>query len=135
MFEDYYSSYGIDYADADILNYGSDYAMNVGSYDSMYSYNEAMLRKRQPQNVYSANQGYEWQWTSINHRLKYKRMFETSRDLDKIGDFAIASLIINRMIATINYMYYSRTGTNLKVSSNLSKSDQNTILFNLKYNF
>ena len=35
MFEDYYSSYGIDYANTDIPNYDFQYSMDIGNYNSM----------------------------------------------------------------------------------------------------
>ena len=94
-----------------------------------------MLRKRRPDDVYPDNEGYEWEWDALANRLKYKKMLQVSRDLDKIGDFAIASLIVHRMVAVVNYMYYFRTGSNSKISSDVSKSDQNTVLLNIKYNF
>ena len=106
MLQDYYSSYGIDYANANIANNDLEYSMNVGNYNSMYLYNEAMLRKRQGDNVYPENEGYDWDWNSSENRLKYRRMFEASSNLGKVADFAVAGLIINRMIAAINYIYY-----------------------------
>tara|TARA_Y100000996_G_C22403649_1_gene594177 strand:- start:82 stop:687 length:606 start_codon:yes stop_codon:yes gene_type:complete len=135
LFEDYYVSYGIDYSNADILSYDEGYSINVGNYDSMYEYNQAMLRKRRPDDVYPSNQGYNWEWNSSNKRLKYKKMLQVSRDLDKIGDFAIASLIIHRAVSVINYMYYAQSGSNSKISSSVSKPDQNTVQLKIKYNF
>ena len=101
----------------------------------MYEYNQAMLRKRRPDDVYPSNQGYNWEWNSSNKRLKYKKMLQVSRDLDKIGDFAIASLIIHRAVSVINYMYYAQSGSNSKISSSVSKPDQNTVQLKIKYNF
>ncbi len=135
MIQDYYNSYGIDYANANLANNNMKYSMDVGNYNSMYLYNEAMLRKRQGEDVYPENQGYEWSWNSNDNRLKYRKMFEASSNLGKVADFAVAGLIINRMIAGISYIYYNRTGNPSKVSSDFSKTDQNTFLLNLKYNF
>ena len=135
MIEDYYNSYGIDYANANLAGNNIKYSMDVGNYNSMYLYNEAMLRKRQGEDVYAENQGYEWNWNSNDNRLKYRKMFEASSNLEKVADFAVAGLIINRMIAGISYIYYHRTGSMSKVSSDFSKTDQNTFLLNLKYNF
>ena len=135
MLQDYYSSYGIDYADADIANNDLQYSMNVGNYNSMSLYNEAMLRKRQGQDVYPENEGYEWEWNSNDQRVRYRRMFEASSNLGKVADFAVAGLMINRMIAGISYIYYHRTGNTSKVSSDFSKIDKNTFLLNVKYNF
>ena len=135
MFYNSYNSYAIDYADANIVNNNSKYSMDIGNYNSMSLYNEAMLRQRQGQEVYPENEGYNWSWESNSHRVKYKRMFETSDNLEKVADFAVAGLIINRLVAGITYIYYQRTGQASKVSSDLSKDSQNTFLLNLKYNF
>ena len=135
LFEDYYIAYGIDYSDADILRYDDGYSINVGNYDSMFEYNQAMLRKRRPEDIYPNNEGYDWQWNSTEERLKYKKMLQVSRDLDKLGDFAIASLLIHRVVSVINYMYYANTGSNSKISSDISKPDQSTVIFQIKYNF
>ena len=135
LFEDYYISYGIDYSDADILRYDDGYSINVGNYDSMFEYNQAMLRKRRPEDIYAHNEGYDWEWISTDRRLKYKKMLQISRDLDKVGDFTIASLLIHRAVSVINYMYYAQTGNTSKISSGISKPDQNTVLFKIKYNF
>ena len=135
LFEDYYISYGIDYSNADILRYDEGYSINVGNYDSMSEYNEAMLRKRKPEDVYPYGEGYDWEWNSTNNRLKYKKILQVSRDLDKIGDFAVASLLIHRAVSVINYMYYAQTGKNSKFSSDISKTNQSTVIFKIKYNF
>tara|TARA_Y100001970_G_scaffold57040_1_gene72294 strand:- start:82 stop:687 length:606 start_codon:yes stop_codon:yes gene_type:complete len=135
LFEGYYIAHGIDYADTDITRYDSQYSIDVGNYESLLSYNDAMLRKRLPERVYPNSEEYSWEWDSSNHRLKYKKMLQASRDISKIGDFAIAGLIVHRMVSVINYLYYSRTGSDSKLSSSVLKPDQNTVLFNIKYNF
>ena len=71
----------------------------------------------------------------IKKGLKYKKILQVSRDLDKIGDFAVASLLIHRAVSAINYMYYAQTGKNSKFSSDISKTNQSTVIFKIKYNF
>ena len=134
LFEDYYTTLGIDHSNASILEYGDGYAINVGNYDSMDEYNNVMLRKRRPSDVYPVNQGYEWEWDSTSKRVKYKKMLQASRDLDKIGDFAVAGLIINRLISSINYLYYVQTGKNSKLNSSIINSKED-IKLNLEYTF
>ena len=38
-------------------------------------------------------------------------------------------------VSAINYMYYAQTGKTSSFSSNISKTDQNTVIFKIKYNF
>ena len=134
LFEDYYISLGIDHSSANILEFGDGYAINVGNYDSMTEYNNVMLRKRRPSDVYPVNEGYDWEWDSTAKRVKYKKMLQASRDLDKLGDFAVAGLIINRIISSINYLYYVQTGKNSKFNSSISNSKKD-IKLKLEYTF
>ena len=109
IFENNYISYSIDYGSTDVSGFDSQYSINVGNYNSIFSYNDAMLRKRLPDNLYPENQGYDWNWDTSSNRLKYKSMLQISRDLDKIGDFAIAGLLIHRLVGAINYLYLVNT--------------------------
>ena len=83
--------------------------------------------------VYPQDQGYDWNWESNKDRLKYRDMLRTSRDFDKIGDFAIAGLIIHRIVALINYNYLKNNGESIGVSSNIYKRDSQTVQFELKF--
>ena len=134
MYENNYINYGVEYGETDVSDYNYQYAINVGDYDSFSEYNDAMLRKRLSERVYPQNQGYEWDWESSDNRLKYRSMLRTSRDLDKIGDFAIAGLLIHRIVAVINYAYLMNKGKSLGLSSNIYKKDSQTIQLEFKFN-
>ena len=134
MYENNYINYGVEYGETDVSDYNYQYAINVGDYDSFSEYNDAMLRKRLSERVYPQNQGYEWDWESRDNRLKYRNMLRTSRDLDKIGDFAIAGLLIHRIVAVINYAYLMNKGKSLGLSSNIYKKDSQTIQLEFKFN-
>ena len=110
------------------------YAINVGDYDSLSEYNDAMLGKRLSDKVYPQGEGYDWIWESDSDRLKYRDMLRTSRDLDKLGDFAVAGLLIHRIIGVINYTYLMNKGKSLGLSSNLYKTDSQTIQLEFKFN-
>ena len=133
IFENNYINYSIDYASTDVSDFDSQYSINVGNYNSIFSYNDVMLRKRLPDNVYPENQGYDWNWDTSSNRLKYKSILQISRDLDKIGDFAIAGLLIHRLVGAINYLYLVNTNKDLGLSSNVSKPDSHTIQLDLKF--
>tara|TARA_Y100000590_G_C15477994_1_gene922848 strand:- start:100 stop:714 length:615 start_codon:yes stop_codon:yes gene_type:complete len=134
IFENNYISYSNNYANANVSNHNFEYSLNVGSYNSIYLYNEAMLRKRSPSSVYPENDDYIWEWASSDQRIKYKKMVQTSLDLDKVKDFTIAGLIVHRVVAAINYMYYLNKGYESGLSSVITTPDQYTLQFNFKYN-
>ena len=134
IYEANYINYGFDYSGTDVADFNSQYAINVGDYDSMSDYNNAMLGKRLPDRVYPQDEGYDWSWESSNNRLKYRNMLRTSRDLDKIGDFAIAGLLIHRIVGLINYNYLINKGKSLGLSSSVYKTDFQTVQLELKFN-
>ena len=134
MYNDNYINYGISYANTNVDSFNFQYAINVGDYESMSDYNNAMLGRRLADKVYPQDEGYDWNWESSKDRLKYRDMLRTSRDLDKIGDFAIAGLIIHRIVALINYNYLKNNGESLGISSNIYKRDSQTVQLELKFN-
>ena len=134
LYEDNYIAYGIDYASTNVSNHSSMYSINVGNYNSIYSYNEAMLRKRSPESTYPEGQNFDWEWSSNQERVKYKKILQTSRDLDKIGDFSIAGILVHRIIAGINYLYYTKKGNKSRLSSVMTRPDQETVQLTLKIN-
>ena len=134
IYKDAYIAYGIDYANTNVSDYGSMYSINVGNYNSIYSYNEAMLLQRSPESVYPEGGGFDWEWSANQNRVKYKRMLQTSRDINKIGDFAIAGIIVHRIVAGINYLYYTRSGRSLGLSSIVTSPNKETVQLTLKIN-
>ena len=134
IYNDNYINYGISYASTNVDSFNFQYAINVGDYESMSDYNNAMLGRRLPDKVYPQDEGYDWNWESHKDRLKYRDMLRTSRDFDKIGDFAIAGLIIHRIVALINYNYLKNNGEVLGISSNIYKGDLQTVQLELKFN-
>tara|TARA_Y100000768_G_scaffold380854_1_gene358618 strand:+ start:756 stop:1361 length:606 start_codon:yes stop_codon:yes gene_type:complete len=134
MYKDNYINYGSSYADTDVDSFNFQYAINVGDYESMSDYNNAMLGRRLPDKVYPQDEGYDWTWTSNSDRLKYRGMLRTSRDFDKIGDFAIAGLIVHRIVALINYNYLKNNSELLGISSNIYNPDSQTVQLELKFN-
>ena len=134
VYSNNYINYGIDYSDTDVSNFNYQYAINVGDYNSMSEYNDAMLRRRLPDKLYPQDEGYDWIWEAPSNRLKYRNMLRTSRDLDKLGDFAIAGLLIHRIVGIINYAYIKNKGRPLGLSTDIYKADNETVQLNFKFN-
>ena len=134
VYEDNYINYGIDYSGANVADFNYQYAINVGDYNTMSDYNNAMLGRRIPDKVYPNDEGYEWNWESNSNRLKYRDMLRTSRNLDKLGDFAIAGLLIHRIVGIINYTYLMNNNKSLGLSSNIYKTDLETVQLEFKFN-
>ncbi len=134
VYEDAYIGYGVDYANTNVSEFGSMYSINVGNYNSIYSYNEAMLLQRSPEKAYPEGAGFDWEWSSNQNRVKYKQMLQTSRDIDKIGDFAIAGIIVHRIVAGVNYLYHTKRGQDLGLSSEVTSPNKETVQLTFKIN-
>ena len=134
VYSNNYINYGIDYSDTDVSDFNYQYAINVGDYNSMSEYNDAMLRRRLPDKLYPQDEDYDWNWEAPSNRLKYRNMLRTSRDLDKLGDFAIAGLLIHRIVGIINYTYIKNKGRPLGLSTDIYKADNETVQLNFKFN-
>tara|TARA_A100001011_G_scaffold337732_1_gene368092 strand:- start:340 stop:954 length:615 start_codon:yes stop_codon:yes gene_type:complete len=134
IFQSNYTSFSSNHAYANVSNHNFEYSLNVGRYNSIYLYNNAMLQQRNPDAVYPENDLYSWDWDSNNNRLRYKKMIQTSLDFDKVKDFTFAGLIIHRIISGINYMYYIKKGNESNFSSMVLTPDQHTVQINFQYN-
>ena len=59
---------------------------------------------------YGLDWDFDWEWDNTTNRQSYKDMRVSSANWDKYANFAIAGLIINRVISVIDVMYMERTG-------------------------
>ena len=110
------------------------YAANVGNFMSFVEYNNYKFQTGQYNDVYSENEGYEWDWQGNNSkRLKYDRTRNKSETYDKIKTYMVASLFINRIISTFDVLSIKRNHGRLVTFD--VENNSNDLKFNLNYNF
>jgi len=120
---------GVDWNHTDYL-----FAVDIGYYDALSDYNSEKARQRSLEietdpngdlirenghSIYPENGDFDWQWDATNNRQSYKDMRISSANWDKYANFAIAGLIVNRVISVIDVMYLEKTGKSIPIQSQI----------------
>ena len=117
---------GIDWSNINSEEF-SKYAANVGNFDSFETYNHE--RRVNHLSTYDEGEGYEWNWNDNNsNRLRYDKLRNRSEKLEKLSDYMVASLLLNRIISTFDVLSIKRNHDRM-FSIDVEKKD------NLKLNF
>ncbi len=91
-------SFGATHAGANFGNKDDQYSVNVGSYASRDDYNQARLRDRRYDQLYTL-QAYDWQWDSDVNRLRFRDLRVQSDQMYENAKFAVGALVVNRLIS------------------------------------
>ena len=120
---------GVDWNHTDYL-----FAVDIGYYDKLDDYNSAKARQRSLEmeldsngglireydhSIYPENGDFDWEWDNATNRQSYKDMRVSSANWDKYANFAIAGLIINRVVSVIDVIYLEKTGKSTPIQSQI----------------
>ena len=134
---------GVNWSHTDYL-----FAIDIGYYEDLNDYNSAKARQRSLEletdlngglireyghAIYPENGDFDWQWDSDSNRKSYKDMRISSANWDKYANFAIAGLLVNRVISVIDVMYLEKTGVSTPIQSQIITNGKND--FQLKLSF
>jgi TM2 domain-containing membrane protein YozV len=75
---------------------------DIGDYQTVYDFNEAALRNRQPQKVYDPRSGFYWSWDSPVIREQYRSIRVSSDDRFNDTRFIVAAMAVNHLVSAIN---------------------------------
>jgi len=92
--------------------------VNLGHYNTLEDYNQTKDRKRLPSDKYPENEDYNWEWDSIENRLKFDSIRLRSATFSKYADFTIAGLILHRVVSLIDILYLEKQKSSFKLESN-----------------
>ena len=93
------------------------FSVNLGHYDSSEQYNDTKERQRQVEDKYREGKGLEWQWDNSVNRIKFDEMRIKSVTYDKYARFAIAGLILHRLVSFVDVIYLERTNLQVNIES------------------
>ena len=129
-----YKNHGEHYANVDWSNKNDLYAANVGNYNSLQEYNEIKARDFLYEDMYAidGNIDYNWNWESRKERLKYDTWRNKSKNYSEIKGFLVAGMLLNRLISVIDVVILERRN---KLTSEIIRNDNNSMSFNIHYNF
>jgi len=112
---------------ADVNMDGKDYifAVHVGNYNSFTEYNETKARQRQVDDIYAEGKGNEWEWDNSKNRIYFDKLRIQSMTYDKYASFAIAGLVLHRIISLIDVIYLERRFHDISLTPQLSTNTGN----------
>ncbi|MBT3227925.1 MAG: hypothetical protein HOD43_11630 [Candidatus Marinimicrobia bacterium] len=96
------------------------YLDRVSKYNSMDEYNEQMLRNRQWDRLYSAENGYYWEWESEAKRGEYFDI-KTQRYLWRQRlTYTFGAIALNHLVSTMDALYLKRLNTSMTVQPQIN---------------
>jgi len=126
------------------------FAVDIGYYDDLNAYNSAKARQRSLEletdlngglireyghTMYPENGDFDWQWDNDSNRKSYKDMRISSANWDKYANFAIAGLLVNRVISVIDVMYLEKMGSSTPIQSQVITNGSNDLQLKLTFPF
>ena len=130
-----YRAFATLHAGIDMRNKPYQYSVDIGDYNTYEEFVEAKKRNRQADQIWPENFGYEWSWDSNNNRQEYDNMRIISGIAKKYSKFAIAAMIANRIVSTIDILYLQNINKRYKIGSSISKLEINHIEYSFIINF
>ena len=115
-FIDEYEAMAVLNAGADIRGKEYSYILNLSNYDTMDLYNHDMDLQRNWDKKYSSS-SYDWNWDSQSNRFKFNDLRKKSITYQQISEFAIAGMIINRLLSVIDVIYLNSRNKRMKMFS------------------
>ena len=79
------------------------------------------------------NQSDNWEWDSTDNRLEFDKMRRNSLVAGMVADFALAGLIINRIISVIDVMYLTNRKSNIDLGSYISRDRNDGVALNISF--
>ena len=131
-YESDYIAFAELYAGADMTGKDYLYAVNLGHYNSLESYNDLKERQRSVADKYIEGKGYEWQWDNLSNRIQYDNMRIKFATHSKYATFALGGLVLHRLVSFINVIYIERFN-NINLSSKINY-DLNSIEMFFSFN-
>jgi hypothetical protein len=136
---------GVDWNHTDYL-----FAVDIGYYKKLDDYNSAKARQRSLEmetdpngdlireyghSIYPENGNFFWEWDTTSNRQSYNDMRVSSANWDKYANFAIAGLIVNRVISVIDVIYLERTGKSTAIQSQIITKGIDDLQLKLSFPF
>ncbi|MCF7796672.1 MAG: hypothetical protein K9N11_06050 [Lentisphaeria bacterium] len=108
-------------------NKSDNYYDDVGNYMDLPSYNDQMLRDRNPFLTYPENQGYEWFWTSEADRKKFKDIKFTRNLYSHFALYMLGGITVNHLTSAIDAIWLQRNEMTLQASPILDSEVQGMV--------
>ena len=132
---DRYTGYAVLHAGADMNGKDYAYIVNMANFDSMEDYNHDLMLHHNGNyfdDVYE-DSSYDWSWDSTSSRNKFNDMRESSLVAEKIAEFAVAGLILNRVASTIDVLYLKNRNSSLGLKAHVIPEKYDGVSLNVSF--
>ena len=89
------------HAGANFDNKDDQYSVDIGNFNTIDEYNQAKLRNRENDLVYTSDQ-YKWQWDSDANRTQFKDLRIRSGEVKNNAKFIIAAVVVNHLFSAFS---------------------------------
>lgn len=94
-------TFATQHAGANFNNKDDQYSVNIGNFISIDDYNQAKLRNRENDLVYTSDQ-YKWLWDSDADRAQFKDLRIRSAEINNNAKFIIGAIVVNHVISAFS---------------------------------
>ncbi len=132
---DRYTAFCVLHAGADMNGKDYAYIVNMANFDSMEDYNHDLMIHHNGNyfdDVYE-DPSYDWNWDNSSNRNKFNDMRESSLIAEKIAEFAVAGLILNRVASAIDILYLKNKNTSLGLKAHLIPEKYDGVSLNVSF--
>ena len=132
---DQYTGFAELHADIDMDGRDYDFIIDMSNYDSMADHDAdvASYHGEDFSNYQYSNDSYNWEWDSTENRLEFDRMRRNSLTSEMVADFALAGLIINRIVSMIDVVYLNKKNSNIDLGTYLLRDRNNGVSLNISF--
>tara|TARA_B100000809_G_C14808673_1_gene412988 strand:+ start:41 stop:610 length:570 start_codon:yes stop_codon:yes gene_type:complete len=131
-FIDEYEALAVLNAGADIRGKEYSYILDLSNYNTMDLYNHDMDLQRNWDERYD-DSSYNWNWDSQSNRFRFNDLRKKSIVYQDISEFAIAGMIINRILSAIDVIYLNSRNRRVKMFSYVKPDHNDGMRINLLF--
>lgn len=124
-------TFSVDHAGVNESGKNNDYYVNIGNYESIYEYNNAMLTIGEYDKVYTDINAYYWNWDTENNFFRYESQRGESERVKNTSIIFASALVVNRLASALSALLltnkYNSMLSNVRLNSEVSMSPDNRI--------
>ena len=125
------------YAGVDMDGRDYDFIIDMPNHDSMTDYNNytSLHHYKDVEKYLYDSDTEDWNWESTSKRQEFDELRRNSVIAEMVADFALAGLLLNRVISLIDVVYLSKRESRVNLGSHLSPDVHDGVSLNISLSF
>lgn len=95
-------AFSLQHAGVSSLEKSDQYFVDIGNFQSVYAFNEQVLRSRDAHKLYDPNSTDYWKWDTPENQEQYRSLRVSSDKILNNANFVLAAIGVNHIISAIN---------------------------------